>query len=348
MGVVTIDELCSSLHPVSGGACLDSYLQIAQTVLKSVRRPMGARAILEVAYKAGVVPNHLYGKTQQKTLQARLSEEILHNREISPFYRTEPGQYFLTEFLDLEDIPKEWKVPFPARRRTRTLARHNTLAIKHAFLTSWRHSKGDVRKFFQAAEKEDAIAYMHPKEMRERGYCSTWTFAMVVKNDFTLAYRVGRYRDDRDHFAKKRSIGFPGPLTSQDVTLFSREHLGAEDSATDVLMQDLDLSYASFDGPGKRRPEIERIMVIENDEALDVVIILKWDCPDWFEPTTRRMSINEPHWLSNSIKHNDLDDFEPWSSAILAECAAEAERATVGDKTNNRPAGSFSCIRAGK
>lgn len=105
---------------------MDSYLQIAQAVLRSARRPMGAKAILDLAYQADVVPKHLYGKTQQKTLQARLSEEILHHRGTSPFYRTEPGQFFLTEFLDADDIPEEWKKPFPARRRTRDLTRDNT------------------------------------------------------------------------------------------------------------------------------------------------------------------------------------------------------------------------------
>ena len=78
---------------------LDSYLQVAQSVLRSTRRPMSARAILDVAYAAGIIPAHLYGKTQQKTLQARLSEDILHHREVSAFYRTEPGQFFLAELL---------------------------------------------------------------------------------------------------------------------------------------------------------------------------------------------------------------------------------------------------------
>lgn len=303
---------------------MDSYLQIAQTVLRSARRPMGAKAILDVAYKAGVVPKHLYGKTQQKTLQARLSEEILHHRETSAFFRTEPGQFFLTEFLDADDVPLEWKNPFPARRRTRDLTKENTLAVKKDFLARWNRSCDDANDFFRAAEAEDAITYMHPQELLGRGYCSTWTFAMVMKDDLTLAYRVGRYRDDRDHIAKRRSIGFPGPLTADDVTLFSRDHLGAENRATDVLMQDLDLSYNSFHGHGKRRPEIERVMIVEADKALEVVIVLKWQCPKWFEPTTRRMSLNDPHWLTTSVPQNDLDDFEPWSSKILAEWTSEA------------------------
>lgn len=328
---------------------MDSYLQIAQAVLRSARRPMGAKAILDLAYQAGVVPKHLYGKTQQKTLQARLSEEILHQRGTSPFYRTEPGQFFLTEFLDADDIPEEWKKPFPARRRTRDLTRDNTLAVKQSFLSRWRSSRADASAFFRAADAEDAIAYMHPGEMKDRGYCSTWTFAMVVKDDCTLAYRVGRYRDDRDNYAKRRSIGFPGPLTVEDVTLFSRDCLGAEDSAAGVLMQDLDLSYASFHGPGKR-PDIEYVMVVEAEsgQTLEVVIVLKWRCPTWFEPTTRRMSLNDPHWLRSSIQHNDLDDFEPWSSMILAGWNEESERGTIGEDTHYRPASRLSRVRAGE
>ena len=311
---------------------------------------MGAKAILDVAYQAGVVPKHLYGKTQQKTLQARLSEEILHHRGTSPFFRTEPGQFFLTEFLEADDIPDEWKNPFPARRRTRDLTRNNTLAVKRSFLSRWDHSCTDAGTFFRAAEAEDAIAYMHPKEMKGRGYCSTWTFAMVLKNDHALAYRVGRYRDDRDNYAKRRSIGFPGTLTIEDATLFSHDSFGAENSAVDVLMQDLDLSYESFQDASTSagKPEIDHVMVLEEDHALDVIIVLTWQCPEWFEPTTRRMSLNEPHWLCTSTRHNDLDDFEPWSSMILAEWAAEAERGPVGDKTHQRPIGQFSHVRAGE
>ncbi len=58
---------------------LDNYLDIAQKVLKASRRPMTANAIMDAAYKAQIVPVHLFGATQHKTLQARLSEEILSN-----------------------------------------------------------------------------------------------------------------------------------------------------------------------------------------------------------------------------------------------------------------------------
>ena len=330
-------------------AALDSYLQIAEAVLKSTRRPMSARAILDVAYKAGVVPTHLYGKTQEKTLQARLSEDILHHRETSAFYRTEPGQFFLIEFLDDPEIPDEWKRKFPARRRTRDLKRNNTLAVKKSFLEEYYNCKSDFFGFFRSADTAGALAYLHPDEMSENGYCATWTFSLVFREDCVLAYRIGRYRDDRDAFANKRSIGFPGPLAVDDASLFSQDGLGAQDCSISVLVEDLDLSFSTFHGHKAIRPQIDCVMVVETESSeLNLVIVLTWDCPEWFEPTTRRLSLNEPHWLCTSILHNDLEDFEPWSSIILADLIASKEQTKLGKKNYIKSADRFSKVRAGE
>lgn len=327
---------------------MDSYLQVAEAVLKSTRRPMSARAILDVAYKAGVVPTHLYGKTQEKTLQARLSEDILHHRETSVFYRTEPGQFFLVEFLHDPEIPREWKAKFPARRRSRDLKRDNTLAIKRSFLEKFCRGSSDFDDFFRSADLAGALAYLHPDEMSKKGYCSTWTFSMVFRDDSVLAYRVGRYRDNRDAFANKRSIGFPGALAVDDISLFSRDRLGAEDCAISVLVQDLDLSFSTFDADNAMRPEVDCVMVVETERLdLNLVIVLTWDCPEWFEPTTRRLSLNQPHWLCTSVLYNDLDDFEPWSSVILADWAAAKEQTRFGKK-NIRSADRIPKVRAGE
>lgn len=296
---------------------LDSYLDIAQKVLRAARRPMGVKAILKVAYDAGVVPKHLHGKTQEKTLQARLSEEILNHRTSSIFFRTEPGQFFLTEFLNDEEIPQEWKVPFPARRRTRDLTRDNTLAIANSFLSRWTDQALPVEAFFEAASEAGALAYMHPDEMADRNFCSVWTFSIAMKRESVLAYRIGRYRDDRDHFAKRRSIGFPGPLAADDASLFATDSVGATDCAVAVLTEDLDLTYSTFSETGSGKPELNFLTFVEQDNQTFIVIVLTWHCPEWFEPTTRRLSLNEPHWLPLSLKRNDLEDFEPWSSQVL-------------------------------
>jgi hypothetical protein len=40
------------------------------------------------------------------------------------------------------------------------------------------------------------------------------------------------------------------------------------------------------------------------------------DVPGLVEPTTRRLSLNDPRWLDLSSS-NDIDDFEPWTKATL-------------------------------
>lgn len=330
---------------------MDSYLDIARTVLQAARRPLNAKAMLDMAYEAGVVPPHLHGRTQHKTLQARLSEDILHHRERSAFYRTEPGQFALKIFLDDPSIPQEWKVPFPARRRTRDLKRSYALGVRRSVA----HAIGTRMTLFDAvfgrAEAEGAVAAMHPDDMYARGYCAVWTFSVVRRGDCVLAYRVGRYRDDRDAFADRRSIGFPGALAADDVSLFSHDRLGVVDCATTVLQYDLDLSLATVDGAddnaSARRPKIDGVIAVEGMEgALDVIVILSWACPDWFEPTTRRLSLNEPNWLCSKSRLNDINDFEPWSARVLAHLGAAGEWDKGGEGQHYAPAGGLSPLRA--
>lgn len=330
---------------------MDSYLDIARTVLQAARRPLSPKAMLDMAYEAGVVPSHLYGRTQHKTLQARLSEDILHHRETSAFYRTEPGQFALKTFLDDPALPQEWKVPFPARRRTRDLKRPHALGVRRSVARAIGTQMILFDAVFGRAEAEGAVSAMHPDDMYARGYCAVWTFSVVRRADCVLAYRVGRYRDDRDAFADRRSIGFPGALSADDVSLFSHDRLGVVDCATTVLQYDLDLSLAAFGGAGRRicasRPAIDGVIAVEGPEgSIDVVVVLSWACPDWFEPTTRRLSLNEPGWLCSRTRLNDMSDFEPWSARVLAHLGAAGEWDTSGERQHYTSAGSLSPLRA--
>jgi hypothetical protein len=231
-------------------------------------------------------------------------------------------------------------VSFPARRRTRDLKRPHALAVRRSFARRLLWSAGVFEDVIRAAEADDALASMHPDEMAERGYCAVWTFSMVRKADSVLAHRVGRYRNDCDAFANKRSIGFPGALAAEDLSLFSRDRLGVEDCAVMVLQHDLDLSLAAFDGRSSGHPVIDGVMAVEGNEgAFDVVVVLSWRCPDWFEPTTRRLSLNDPAWLCLTTRLNNIDDFEPWSARVLTRLGAADRRDHLDEANNHASAG---------
>ncbi len=301
---------------------MDSYLDIAHKVLRASRRPMSARGILDAAYRARIVPDHLRGKTQHKTLQARLSEDILHHRNASLFYRTEPGIFFLSELIADPDVPEKYKEKFLARRRTRDLKKDIPLGVRRSFLRSWieGNSGKSVATFFSEAEKDDSVRYL--SEAEEADYAVVWTFSLVRRGSKVLSYRIGRYRDDRDAFANKRTIGFPGVVTASDRTLFSQGDYGATDSALAVLLSDLDLSAHSFETGGIAKPEIKFLSESEGDDGVSVaLLVLEWSCPDWFEPTTLKLSLNDPCWLDMTVSPNNPSDFEPWSKSTLRRVA---------------------------
>ena len=299
---------------------MDSYLEIAQRVLRASRRPMSARGILDAAYRAEIVPDHLKGKTQHKTLQARLSEDILYHRNASMFYRTEPGVFFLCELISARDVPDKFKEKFPARRRTRDLQKDSPLGISRAFLKVWKKhiTSNDGSDLFRAAEAQDAVKYLSSYDCDD--YAAVWTFSLVRRKNHLLSYRVGRYRDDRDAFANKCTIGFPGVMTATDRSLFSLDDYGAADNALSVLLLDLDLSPQSFPNGELVKPRPIFSFEAEGDDGITVLlVVLEWVCPDWFEPTTRRLSLNDPHWLDIAVHPNNLEDFEPWSKTAFCQ-----------------------------
>jgi hypothetical protein len=108
---------------------LDAYLDIAEKVLRLERRPLSSRAMIGAAYRRDLVPPHLHGQTQHKTLGARISEDILALRERSLFFRAAPGRYFLRSFLTDTSIPEEHRQPVATRRRVRDLIRGPALAV---------------------------------------------------------------------------------------------------------------------------------------------------------------------------------------------------------------------------
>ncbi len=280
---------------------------------------MTAKGMLNAAYRSKIIPEHLYGKTQEKTLQARLSEDILEHKSQSRFYRTKPGYFFLAEFESDPEIPIEYKQRFSARRRTRDIFPEYALAIDISFVESKHLSRfRNWSEFTAEASACNAVKYINLKHAYNN-YLPVWAFSIVKKNRDILTYRVGRYRDDRDEFANKRTIGFPCVVSAEDQTLFTNNDLGARECAFNVLLTDLDISLSAFSEEERaKHPEIiMAIHVSGEDSKPAILVVFEWSCPSWYEPTNHRLSLNDLRWMDASLTPNNIDDFEPWSVAAL-------------------------------
>lgn len=298
---------------------MSSYLEIAVAVLRSKRRPLSARAILTEAYRTNIVPTNLYGRTQHKTLQARISEDIVAHGEKSSFFRTQPGRFFLSEFLTDTSIPEDLRVPIPTRRRSRELARGPALALNlnEVKLVAKENEAIDPAVVFGLLRRE-AEPYGDPRDVASsRVFLKV--FVCVWRQSSVLSYRVGRYRDDRDHFMSRKSIGFSSLIQADSCNLFTQHDFGIVDSGMRAVTIDLNIEreIESEDSANKEAC-IEYFVLTEQAEGeYDLLAVVHYDCPEWFEPTRRRLALNDLGWLDLKKKINDMDDFDPWSRSVL-------------------------------
>jgi len=175
-------------------------------------------------------------------LLLRFSEDILALRERSAFFRTKPGYFFLRELLTDPEIPAEYRTPIVARRRRRELAYPQALALD---LKSAAHlCQKPIIETGRVLDLLYGPNHHYVANSRDRGPHDVlvWSFVLVLRSNQVLTYRHGRYREDRDHFLQRRSIGFFCPVVHDDLTLFDRADHGIVASGMRALTIDLNLT----------------------------------------------------------------------------------------------------------
>lgn len=293
---------------------MDAYLEIARRVLREARRPLPPREILRRGLSSGLVSSSLYGKTQHKTLQARLSEDILFRRERSSFFRTKPGYFFLREFLNDPTVPVEFRTPIVARRRRRELAYPQALAFdKESAKELCQTSVVSPRPVLDLLH-DGRYHYAESSRARSPSDVLVWSFVLVLRSNLLLTYRHGRYREDRDSFLLKRSVGFFCPVVHDDLTLFDRADHGIVESGVRALTVDLNLTT---DAQLARNAELKCFLCTSHDNPPNLLGLVTFQAPEWFEPLTRRLAINDLSWHDTQVQLNHYEDFDPWSRMIL-------------------------------
>ena len=299
---------------------MDAYLDIATLVLRTERRPLSARAILGSAHRAGFVPPHLYGRSQHKTLQARISEDIVLRRDLSTFFRTAPGRFFLREFLADTAIPERFRHPVPTRRRFREVVGGLALAVDLEALESIaeRNTKIRSEKILNLLQA-DSCRYEDPRT-QNRNSIFVRSFVCVSRDTKILTHRTGHYREDRDAFINRRSIGFSTLVDPEAHTLFNFGTYGIIDSGISATRIDLDIPQVLKEGADERGGASLGYFLWASDRSTattDLLAVISFRCPDWFEPVKRRLALNDLTWLDLTKGIANIDEFDPWSRTIL-------------------------------
>ncbi|GAA4125837.1 HTH domain-containing protein [Aminobacter aganoensis] len=295
---------------------MNSYLKMSQAVLSKSRQPLTAREILDAAYRLQLVPDHLFGKTQHKTLHARLCEDILHNRRASLFARTAPGRFSLASRLEAGGSKSEYVAP----QRSYQLKQFDVLCADRQELDSALQGGTGLVDFpsiakqfrrqvpLRIAEKDSRLVHLRLLVM----ICSS-------RGLLTLAAMDG------SEFGSGRAIGLLGFLRGSDADLFSHEPYGIDLAARRTIAEQSSASVRRIHELTRSQPgRALRCIRITDSQGRDnsVVLFVQYQCerPEEF---VRFFPANRaPRWTRVPAEINDTSTLERVSSRFV-ELAAD-------------------------
>jgi predicted NUDIX family phosphoesterase len=312
------------------------YLDVAERVLAKHGRPLRSRDLVSLGIEDGFVESW-DSKTPQKSMQARLSIDILRKGEESRFIRTKRGRFYLRGLLsaplsrhhDLFSITEEspnYAQPFTTNRRIYPTPLENVLTV----------SQGHYRKFLDF----QGLHYLAPKRLYQlinpnstsyvsRIYAETiddrkqvLTYIIVTHRKKVLSFRRGSYSNIAAFLRGSRCIGFGGHVTEHDHNLFSHDDLGVASSALRELIEEIQPSGDS--SSLERRKIYDGNLIyrgILNDDSSDVgrrhvAVVYEYAVKDWSvwsKPQRGEKSVNQLEWIDTRNDSVDLNEFEYWS-----------------------------------
>lgn len=269
----------------------DSYLDIAEDILRSRGRPLTAQEILENAIRYGLtLPNR--GRTMHKTLQARITEDLLQKRNRSRFVRVSRGLYSLRSLIDSQERPT--RVNLAGSHRIRDLPKDRILSVPRPLAEAIFHKEAfaPLHKLYEIDLK---YAYIGSNDL-----LPVALLIIVRCGDQFFVHKVGSFSFYR-FIVGDPSPGLRSYVDEFDHDLFSTESYGLPHSAAREIGRVLQLPYsilASIQLPESRILNFLPIHLDVDQER--VVIPTLIDIPyahDRPKPY-RRLDIKDPHWIS--------------------------------------------------
>ncbi|MGV1769355.1 HTH domain-containing protein [Agrobacterium vitis] len=298
---------------------MNSYLRMAISVLSKSRSAMSAREILEAAYRLQLVPEHLFGKTQFKTLHARLSEDILRNRNNSAFTRTAPGRFTLRTLLPDSDMSRG---EYVAPQRAYQLKQFDVLCADAHELSTIVSDNAPLFLF-------RLIAPLFQKQLslkRADRYGKLVQLRLLV---------IIRCRDrvltvsalDAADTGTGRSFGFLGYIKGDDANLFSAETFGV-DTAAHRTISEQSMAPAELIETLSTTTDFQELRCLRIEGPAggsgSVVLLAGFECRDPDEFLAQVPAHRSPRWTRLPSGINDISTLEPVSRKLMTANGHEA------------------------
>ncbi|ATQ68861.1 MULTISPECIES: winged helix-turn-helix domain-containing protein [Methylosinus] len=297
------------------------YLEVAERVLILSDRPLSAAEIISQAQRSRLLPKHLYGFRQDRTLQARLSEDIARLGSKSRFFRTSPGRYFLRDFnhKGANEIGEYYAKP-----RRKELDQNDILTL-NTNIDSIERNGGPIvpLSFVLDQLKSGHYSYRSAQDILRNDACTAiHSFVVVHDGSRILSFRCGKFFPRSDPLFGRRTIGLSGTVTADQVDMLFESLFGIIGNAIEELCSGIGLPR-HFAERARYGGEILPWFGVKSARAANTPailhMVLSYKCPPSFRPTRAALSVNDLRWIDPHNPLNTLQDFDSTSKILLSE-----------------------------
>tara|TARA_R110000850_G_scaffold792_2_gene4615 strand:+ start:727 stop:1713 length:987 start_codon:yes stop_codon:yes gene_type:complete len=300
----------------------NAYLYVAYQAIAQSKVPLSPSEILDVARERGFLPSHLSGARMDKTMAARLSENIRQESSRSPFFRTGPAKYFLHEVASRVETPDKFKQAYVGHLRTKSIRKENVLVAPKDSLNSVIYGEYipfDDDEFKRLYENECKFVDRASAESDDT-LKQFVTFTLVHFGSKLLIYRRGKFTTTSDELKGQLSVGFGGHINDEDFDLFNMGSDAFRNNAVRELREELFLDdvYADVSDTERRTEILGYVNVDDNFDAQHhIAVLVAFQHKSDEIPKKGELSINQLSWLDLRHRLNDLSSFDLWSEMIL-------------------------------
>ena len=325
-----------------------TYLRVAEIVLSDALTPLKAREIVERGIEQGLFGDHVMSRTPEKSMQARLSIDILSHGQNSRFARTSKGRFTLRANLSTgqqeSGTAASEGIEYLAKRRNvpkvlRTPKEEVLCVGEDGFrdVLTFQGIDTDSTEILGRLLQERHLHYVGRADAETRDDAKQFITYVLVQCGQRLLFFSRSYLSRAAEFLRgSKCIGFGGHVSAADMDILSRSDRGLSWCARRELSEELRLPdkikrTSPSDIASDRTTlqlfqgvPLERLAVLNDDSSgvgrRHVAVVYRAWLPDWEQ--ARRLqkgdsSIKGVGWIDLSRDTIDIAEYEYWSQLCL-------------------------------
>lgn len=325
-----------------------TYLRVAETVLSKALSPLKAREIVDRGIDQGLFGDHVMSRTPEKSMQARLSIDILTRGKQSRFARTSKGRFTvrakLTNASLVPDTAEESNpaTEYLAERRVLRTPKEEVLCVKEntfGELLTFQGIDTAPGEILTQLLQPNNLEYVARSEAETRNDAKQFITYVLVQCGQRLLFFKRSYLSRAAEFLRgSKCIGFGGHVSAADMDMLSHADYGLSFCARRELSEELKLPDKAARGPRKDVPHppshetfklfhgvpLERLAILNDDSSevgrRHVAVVYRAWLSDWSQARQLQKgdsSIKGIGWIDLSKDTVDIAEFEYWSQLCL-------------------------------